>query len=163
MYKVTAINQFKAMRFHLMGTIFMLITLYFLGFNSDAEVIFISAWIIYTLPALYLHLEYYFHDKGKTIEISSSEIIITDGDCFKLTYQNSQVEKIIVYKSASLDKGGIQFTAIETYHYARIFIEGGEEIVITCLMAPDVDKTVRELHGVSYERKKRFFCSLSMR
>ena len=60
----------------------------------------------------------------------------------------------------SIDTGSITFLAFESYYYARIITNLGEELIITCLLTPKVEETVRQLKGVPVIRKKRFFFNL---
>lgn len=109
--------------------------------------------LLFTIPALYLHIEYSIKNTGQEIEINSNEIIVRKNGGER-KYSNKDLAKIIVYKSASLDRGGIPLTAMEYYRYARVVTKTGEEIIITCLMVLDVEGAVKQLTGVSYERKK---------
>ena len=67
------------------------------------------------------------------------------------------MERVILYKAASLDKGGIPVSPLEYYNYARIVLKSGGEVVITCLLSPKVDKITNQIRGVRQERKKRLF------
>lgn len=159
-YKITLNNHFRLALFHVFGTGLMLLAIYIFNSNRDIIFIFFCYWLLYTIPALYLHMEYYFTNKGYEIGINSIELILKKEGLVK-TYNINDLSKIIVYKSASLDKGGIQFTAIESYHYARIITKSGEEIVITCLLIPNLDEFLSQLNAIIYQRKKRFFCTLN--
>lgn len=160
--RITLTNHIRLMSFHLMGTCLMLACLWFFNFDYDIFLVFMCFWLIYTIPALYLHIEYTIRNAGEEIEIFNDELIVKKkGREFR--YHASNLAKIVIYKSASLDRGGIQFTAIESYYYARLIAKSGEEIVITCLMGRNIDDEVRKLHGVPYERRKFLFCTLHLR
>lgn len=116
---------------------------------------------IFFIPALFLHAEYYFKNRGQQLEVLENEIILREGNGQVRKYLNRDLQKIVLYKSASLDKGGIPMTPIESYHYARIIPKQGEEIVVTNLMASDVEKIINNIKWVPYERKKRLFASLN--
>jgi pyrroloquinoline quinone (PQQ) biosynthesis protein C len=118
--------------------------------------------MLYTIPALYLHLEYYFKNVGQELRIMEDEIRFRDKDQKELTWKFHDLQKIILYKSASLDRGGVQLSAIESYHYARIIPKQGSEIIVTCLMTPNVEEEVKKIRGVKFERKKRLFASLNI-
>jgi hypothetical protein len=125
-------------------------------FDYDPDILLIGGLFhfLFTIPAIYLHISYTIRNAGEEIEITSNEIIVRKNGKEK-KYSSSDLSKIIVYKSASLDRAGIPFTAMEYYRYARIVAKTGEEIIITCLMVLDVEGAVKQLTGVSYERKKR--------
>jgi len=144
-----------------MGTVFMLIALYLLNFDIDFVVIFGMVYVLITLLVLYLHIEYYLINKGQEIIIESDKLSITSKNGNTQKFKNSELNKVILYKSASLDKGGIQFTPIESYQYLRIIAKSGQQIIITCLMYPQMEKVMNELRGVHKIRKKRLFCTLA--
>lgn len=124
--------------------------------NYDPDFLLIGGLfhLLFTIPALYLHIEYSIRNAGEEIEINHNEIIVRKNGQ-ESRYSSSDLAKIVVYKSASLDRGGIPFSAMEYYRYARITAKSGDEIIITCLMVLDVEGAVRQLTGVPYERKKR--------
>ncbi|WP_298301732.1 hypothetical protein [Hydrotalea sp.] len=143
-----------------MGMIFMFVTLYFLRFNINALIIFGIWFTVLTLPVIYLHIEYYIANRKQEIAIKDDEltVITQNGNTYKFKF--TELSKVILYKSASLDKGGIQFTPIESYHYARIITKSEKQIIVTCLMTPKLEEVVNELKGVQKIRKKRLFCTL---
>lgn len=159
--RISASNQLRVLSFHIMGTIFMLVALYLLKFNIEFVVIFGGMYVLLTLPILYLHIEYYIANKKQEITIKGEEltVITQNGNTHKFKF--TELSKVILYKSASLDKGGIQFTPIESYHYARIITNSEKQIIVTCLMFPKLEEVVNELKGVQKIRKKRLFCTLS--
>ena len=131
---------------------------YFFNFEKDTLVVMGIFHGVFTFPALYLHIEYAMKNAGEEIEISYNEVLVRKHGQER-RYNSSDLSKIIVYKSASLDRGGIPLSAMEHYNFARLIAKNGEEIIITCLMSRKVDEEVRQLGGVLYERKKRFFCT----
>lgn len=158
---ITIRNHLRAMKFHIIGTVLMLIALYFLNWDIDAVIIFAFFWLAYFIPAIFLHLEYYLRNRVEQLEIFENEIILHDRVGQVKRYTRGDLEKVILYKSASLDKGGIPLTPMESYHYARIIPKQGEEIILTCLMAPDVEEAIKQIKWIPCERKKRGFASLN--
>lgn len=125
-------------------------------FNYDPSILLIGGLfhLLFTIPALYMHIEYSIRNVGEEIEINYNEIIVRkNGEERK--YPISELSKVIVYKPASLDKGGVPFSAMEYYRYARIITNSGEEIIITCFMTLDIEGAVKQLSGITYERKNR--------
>lgn len=149
------------MVFHIMGTALMIIVLAFLRFDTGMMKIFFIIWSIYTIPALYLHLEYYFQNRGQQLTILDEELIYKSRNGAERQFRFGELQKIILYKSASLDKRGLQLSAIESYHYAKIIPKHGEEIIITCLMAPNVEEVLRQIKLGQYERKNQLFSGLN--
>jgi hypothetical protein len=123
--------------------------------DYDSDVLFIGGLfhLVFSIPALYMHVEYSIRNAGEEIEINPNELIVRKNG-LEHSYHNSDLAKIIVYKSASLDRGGVPLSAMEYYRYARIITKKGDEIIITCLMVLKVEEAVKTLQGVPYERKK---------
>lgn len=70
---------------------------------------------------------------------------------------NSDIKEIVVYKSASMDKGGIPITPMEAYFFVRVYCNNDTKYELTCLMDANIDKLIRALHGVKIFREKGFF------
>ena len=109
------------------------------------------------MPAIYLHIEYYLRNRNERLEILDNRILYHDRTGVVKSYATQDLERIVLYMSASLDKGNIQFTPIESYHFAKIRSKSGQEIVVTCLMTRDLEKAMKMIGGVMLERKKTFF------
>jgi len=114
--------------------------------------------LFFTIPAIYLHIEYSIANFGDKLEIDEEWIkVIRKGIVKK--YNRSNLSRIIIYKSASLDKWGIPFSQMEYYRFARIITTNGEEIIITCLLCLNIDEELQKFSDVPTERRKFFFCS----
>jgi hypothetical protein len=103
-------------------------------FNYDPVILLIGGLfhLIFTIPALYLHIEYYLRNKGEVIEINYNEIIVRkNGEERK--YDSSLISKVIVYKSASLDKWGIPLTAMEYYRLPELLLNLVRKILLLVL------------------------------
>lgn len=157
--RLTLAKQLKAMSFLFTGTMLMMI--YFIMYTPEklAKDIFFVCWVTYFLPAAYLQFRYTKKNWGQVIEIDNTGLKIIEREVEK-KYHINELKKITLFKSASLDKGGIQFLPIEGYHYAKIETSEGKNIFITNLLTTDVETSVRRLVGVPYERKKSIFCAI---
>lgn len=157
--QISFINHLKALKFHLMGTSFMLVVLYFLNFDKIFFIVFISTWILYTLPTLYLHFRYYFINKGIEITITNDELILrfkNKEDAYVLN--KKEIEKIVLCRSASMDKGGMPISSLETYQYIKVFSKNESVVRITNLMASNLDEVKNQFTGIRFVREKGFFC-----
>lgn len=158
------LKQSIARHFYVSGFIWSMIPVLFgiwWYFNFDRSALIIAAiyYAVLTIPALYLHISYSIKNRGEEIAISSDDITVKKNG-IEHTYNKSELEEISIYKSASLDKWGIPFSAMEYYYYVRILTKSGEEVIITCLMGRDIDEEVKKLSGIPIERHKGFFCAL---
>lgn len=130
--------------------------LYWLRFEEAALLIFGIFFLVDAIPAIYLHIEYLSKNIGEQYEINSDSIIRYRNNQSQI-YYDEDIDKVIIYKSASMDKGGIPFLAVESYCYARIVLKSGDDMIFTRLLYPDIEKAVKKLHGVKFERRKRLF------
>ena len=134
-------------------------TLIYMEFQSDFVFIFTIFWIIYTIPVIYLHSEYYLNNRGEIYKIDSNGITLWKSGA-KQKYRSKELDRIILYKSANMDAWGFPLLAMEFYYYARVINNSGEELIITRLLTPEVEKEVQKLEGVPVERVKRAFCAV---
>jgi hypothetical protein len=160
-YKINLVNHWKALDFFIVSSILILLGCAFIGWNSEGVLFVLVFYFILSLPSFYLHLEYYFKNRGQRLEVLSNVVIFHDRDGQIRKFGHQDLQKIVLYKSASLDKGGIPLTPLESYHYARIVPKQGEDIILTCLMAADVEQVIKQIKWMAYERKKRLFASLN--
>lgn len=126
----------------------------FLDYDTDFLLVGGLFHLLFTIPAVYIHIEYTISNWGEEIEVNYNEIIIRKHGQIR-SFNSNELERIIVYKPASLDKTGIPLSAMEYYYYARIISKKGEEIVITCLMTLELEEVLKKMSGVTFERKKR--------
>jgi len=158
-YSIKIINHIKVSSFLWQTTLLIFLVGYFLKFDLDTFVVVFAFSGIFTVPAIYLHIEYLIKNNGCSIELESDKLTFTRGS-ESVDYKFVDMDKVILYKSASLDKGGIPLSPIEAYHYARVITKSNEELIITCLIAPKVDVLIKHLTGVKFARKKRLFCTV---
>ncbi|MBR9777659.1 MAG: hypothetical protein GYB55_22590 [Cytophagales bacterium] len=158
-YRIGLLNHLKALLSLLFVGVIMLGVLFWLNFDETVVVIFGIFFLADAIPALYLHLEYWLSNMGEQYEINTNAIIrYKDGDQLKYSIEN--IYKVILYKSASMGKGGIPFLAIESYYYARVIFKSGEELIITRLLTSKLEDVVRSFKGVPFVSKKRLFCTI---
>lgn len=159
--KISLSNSLYVLRFHLIGTILMIVFL--LLYTSDYSLIFICGifWIIVTVPVLLLHVDYYIKNRNQVIEISSENIKVKIGERVQI-FEMTDIDKIIIYKSASLDKGGFPIMAMESYNFIRIIFKSKVNIVITCLMYKRPFNLIQRFPNIKFERKRSSFCFTSM-
>ncbi len=156
-------NHFNPLFSLLILLIMMIPVFYWFNFEQYILVIGSIIFLINFLPALYLHLQYWYENRGEEYAVTENEIIrYTENQ--KEVFKTEDIVKCIIYKSASIDPGSwITLYAIEEYHYARLLLRTGDELIITCLLMPKMDQVLGQLKGVQFERKKRGFNPLGWR
>lgn len=157
-HKYSFINHF----YLLFKPLFLLILItsvlyYWLNFEKYAIVILGICFLVDFLPAMYLHLEYWYKNRGEEYAVTENEIIRYTEDLEEV-FKVEEIENCIVYRSASVDPGSwIVILSMEQYNYARFLLRSGDELIITCLLMPKMDRVLAQLKGVQFERKKRGF------
>jgi len=159
--RITPYTHFASLLSLLIVTFLFTVLLFWFSFDKDMVTAFAIGFLIDAVPALYLHIEYWIKNKGEEYEIRDREIILRKHGK-EITFKNQDIEKIIVYLSPSLYKNSnFHLLAIESYHYAKIRLKTGEELVLTCLLAPRIDKALKQMKGVLFERRKKLFCAIT--
>ena len=167
-YRITFRNHFKALEFSFVVIIFLLAGIIYLNYDSNKfrpniEINILIIFGVIFLPALYLHIEYYYYNRGAKLEIDSyqKQLNYTDKTGVTQAYSFDDLNNIIIYMAPSWHRGSsFQLLPFEQYHYARIYTRSGKEIIITCLMAQKVQEAIKNITGVPVEKKKRLFASV---
>jgi len=134
-----------------------ILIMFYYQFDKITVRSFLSVWALDLVPSLYLFITYYIKNQGIEFEIRDSEIIMHKGGK-NLIFKNSEIKKIIIHVSPALYKNSnFHLLSIEGYHYARVKLKNGEELVLTCLLAPRIDKSFMHMRGVLIEKRKRLF------
>jgi hypothetical protein len=158
---ITVRNHIGALQSLLIVSVMFIGILIWFQFSIDAVIGVSILWGIDAITSLYLHLEYLSHNKGDEYEVRGNELIRRK-DGKETIYKNDEIEKVIVYLSPALYKNSnFHFLSIEGYHYAVVKLKSGDKLIITCLLTPRVDKSLKQLKGVLFEKRRRFFCSIS--
>jgi hypothetical protein len=105
------------------------------------------------VPTIFLHVEYYLANRHLSIEILRDAIEV-EREGVKSKIAKSDIKEIVLFKSAST------LTPMESYHFARI-AANSEELVITNLITPDVEESLKVL-GLGIQRKKGVVSSISL-
>jgi len=153
-------NQLIALSFLFFVSAGMLVLNWIKDFETGLVLISLGVLVLITVPTAYLHIEYYLRNRWTEFEINPEGLIATRRNGERERHAPEQIERIIIYKSASIDTGGIQMTPMESYHYVRVCIRGGKELILTCLLSPKIDVLISQLSGVPIERRKRGFCTI---
>jgi len=110
------------------------------------------------IPGLYLHLKYFIQNKGEEYEIRDN-ILLRRKNGRVSYYRSDEISKIEIFMTPSVYKGSdFHLLTIESYYYAQILLKNStDRILITCVIAPNLEEFLRKLQGVNYERNKVFF------
>ena len=151
-------NHFKIWSFHIMGSIFMLLVLYLLNFDPDAVMIFSIFWFVYTIPAVYLYIEYLFVNMGGSIKINDEGLTYYKQGLEKVVNKTNIISITLYLTANAYKRSRIQYFAIEGFQFARIITDTGSQILITNLLSTQLEKDI-SLLNVPIMRKKRVFCT----
>lgn len=161
-YKITFNKQIRAFQSIVVVFIaYLFIVGYFIsrdGFKIETLYFFTIAFVVISLlPVLFIHGEYYLKNRKVTLRIndlSKTLEYIKDGKALHIDFFD--IEKVEWHQSASFLKKEIQWFPTDRYHYSKIFIKGGDKLIITCLLTTD---PTLGLHDKVVE-KKRIIASL---
>jgi hypothetical protein len=136
---------------------------FFYVMNFDHLLIFpiVACSLGLILPTLYLFFEYYYFSKGQTVTIDDTAIILEKHGS-KESFPIKDISKVTIYKSATMEKRKWNFplTSIELFYYVRIATRSGKEIILTCLLQPGFDESLKHLEGVPTVVNRGFFLSI---
>ena len=114
--------------------------------------VFIFIQLFFTI---YVHVRYYLTNKGQEFVLKSDRIIIVQEDKEQI-FLVSEIKKIVICKSANMDKWGIPYTTFESFRCTRVYLNDGSKFVMTNLLEYDLEKPLHILQGVKFERRKGF-------
>lgn len=156
-YKITFKNQVRNWYdFVFQGSIFAPFILYaYFKSGTNGLFIFYTFLSIQFAFTFYLHLVYYIKNMGEEYCLEKDKIIKINNDT-KTVYFTKDILKIVICKSANKDSWGIPFTTFETFRIARVYLNDGTNFIMTNLLEYDLEKPLRILQGVRFERRKGF-------
>jgi hypothetical protein len=155
--KIKFINHLKNWKEFFLTLIFFstgMAILYFKN-GSGGLFIFMIHLGINFIFTLYLTSIYYLKNRGEEYFIEPDRIIRFKNNK-KEVFHSSDINKIVICKSANQDKWGIPYTTFETFRLARIYLTNGEVIILTNLLEYDIEVPLKILENVKFERRKGF-------
>ncbi len=147
----TVKNHLIAMRSGLLLTITLVGLIFWVNFDTTMMTIFFVMFLIFILPGIYLHIEYFIINYKTIYSISKDEIISFKRGKKKI-YKIKDIKSAKVFGSSTLFNPWFHLTAMEQYHFATITFNNGERLIITCLLCPRVDLALEKF--IQIERKK---------
>lgn len=154
--KQTATNHLKVLPTTLITTMLYLGALWYFGIQSDMALIFLIGYLLTVVPSFYLHLNYYLNDKEKICQILPDKLVINKNGV-ETVLEAACIKDVVIYKSASIESGGIPITPMESYFYVRIFDQSDNEYTISCLLDPKIDQSIKALRGVKFWTERGIF------
>lgn len=158
--KQTFANHLNALWIAIITTVFYILGLWFFQFDREILFIFLSFYVLTVVPSFYLHISYAIKNKGMVCNIFPGRICF-EKDRKEQIIKSSDIKDIVIYKSASIEKGGIPITPMEAYFFVRILDKAGNTYDLTCLMDTNIDKTIRALGTVPIYTERGMFNRLS--
>lgn len=125
-FKISFINQIKALSFFIQVLAGMLLYLGYLSHENklDRNLIFIIVMLLFVsfLPVLYLHLEYLYNNMGDQFEIDSYErkLSYTNNKEGERVFSFDELSKIVMHIPPSMYRGSnFRILPFEQYHTQR--------------------------------------------
>lgn len=114
--------------------------------------VFIAIQLFFTS---YVHIKYYLKNRGEEFLIENDRIEKFKNGKVEI-FHSTDIKKIVVCKSANMDKWGIPYTTFESFRVARVYLNDGTNFIMTNLLEYDLEKPLQILQGVKFERRKGF-------
>jgi hypothetical protein len=154
--KQTATNHLKVLPTTMITTMLYFGAFWYLGFQSDLSIILLIGYILTVVPSFYLHLNYYLNDREKICQILPEKLVIIKNGV-ETVLEAACIKDVVIYKSASIESGGIPITPMESYFYVRIIDQSDNEYTLSCLLDPKIDQTIRAIKGVKFWTERGIF------
>ena len=154
--KQTFSNHLKTLWIAIFTTALYVGVCWYFKFEKAVIIMGLCYYTLFVVPSFFLHISYYIRNKGMVAEILPDRIrLLKDGE--ETLIASSEIKDIVVYKSASMDKGGIPITPMEAYFFVRIFTIDNNQYELTCLMDTNIDQSIKAVQGVKIFREKGGF------
>jgi len=159
--KQSSVLNIQALKFLLLQVIFEIGVVAYFKFDIFAVQVVLSLFILFSLPAIYLNIEYYYYNKDLVIRFNELGIEkIKHSISSKHNYENCI--KVILFKSKNLNKNSFPFTAMDYYWFLRLVFEDGTEININCLLYKNVEEFRKYFPQAKYVNLSGIFASLKL-
>lgn len=157
-YKISAAQQIILLSHMIAFVLVILLGLKFLFGSIYANSFF---WFIYVflfffsvVPTLFLHIQYYFRNRGAVLIINSdSETLSFVQANILLQHALSEIKNIEGVASYGKGTGWYSFGE---YRYCKINFTDNTNIIITCLMVNDIENVLKRLLKKDIDKRFRF-------
>ena len=157
--KITIFNHFAVLFSSLVLMAFIVVISYYFNFEENIVIILIIGLMIDLLPSLYLHIQYFKQNQGFNYKLSK-EWIVEHYQTTQKTHKTRDIKDIVVIMSPNVyRRSNLHIFSIESYNYAKVVMADGTEIILTCLLNPNIEEVIK-IFEVPYRREKRFFCKI---
>ena len=129
---------------------------FFFPFEWGLLYIFLGFYTLTVVPSFYLHIRYFIKNRGTVCRISPDRLCISKNGKEQII-ERTDIEEIVICKSASIENGGIPITPMEAYFFVSIFDKAGNRYDLTCLLDKKIDKTIKLLGQVPTFVDRGFF------
>lgn len=153
-------NHLRAFKFLLISTCLLLMVWWISG--HDLTLLkYLGVFLLLTaLPALYLHLEYYSRNRYEKFFIGDFTVTKVKKGVTE-TWHYDELENVTFYMTpGKFHRSARQILPQESYNYAKLLLKDGRELIITCLLYPDLEEFQQLFKGVSRVQKQKAFCSI---
>lgn len=158
--KITLFNHLAALLSSFILMIFIFVVSYYYDFQEGIVLVLMIALMIDLLPSLYLHAQYFKQNQGFTYKLSKDGIVEYYQATQKI-YKKTDIKNIVVIMTPNVyRRSNLHIFSIESYNFAKVVMVDGTEIILTCLLNPNIEEVIKILE-IPYSRKKRFFCKIS--
>lgn len=139
-YKIKLYSHLNMLSNLIMATAFFLsiILILFSSFNKGVAVLILIYLILYAIPVIVIHFNYYENNKQYIIEISEDMLLIDVNNNISLL-SSSDIKEIVFYMTPSgLQNSSFRTLPFEKYYYVVIICLDGSSFYLTSLLSDKV-------------------------
>lgn len=133
----------------------VIIFLYYRDGNNIGFIAFYIFIAIQFLFTIYLQIAYYIKNCDEEFLIKNDRIEKIKKGNIEI-YLAADIKKIVICKSANMDRWSIPYTTFESFRVARVYLNNGSNFIMTNLLEYDLEVPLQILQGVVFERRKGF-------
>lgn len=145
-FEITAYTHLKRLWLLIVYFILFFSTLYY-TFNIKYMMLFCIVGLgIFTIPTLYIHMNYYKYVKDKVLFLEEEEIKIHSLDTNTITiFKISDIKKVKLFMSGSRIANLInKHFMFENYYYYEIELHNNDIVIINSLHDGDIDSILKK-------------------
>lgn len=117
--------------------------------------------LIFVVPVLIIHLNYYLITTHIGYEINEEGLIVFENNKI-IKYNIKDINRVIIFMTPNkLKYSAVRSLPFENYYYIKLQLINGKDLIITCLHSRKIDKIVEDhFKEIEIVKIKRFFPSI---
>lgn len=153
-------NHIDALASSFFFALVFFIAVVWVQFDRTAIIIAIVLYLVDLVPALILHVEYWIQNRGQEVLVDENELVIKSKS-EKRIIKAKEIRKITMHQTPSHSQNSnMRFMTIGSYYFAHIYLQNGEDLILTSLLSPRLKASLRKLKGVYFDEDVSLYNNL---